>query len=80
MARTYTIRPAKSAPVRENQREIPSLYYVTSKGLAEAMRGSRTAIARCKKGSMYGVFQDQGRAEQFIYDNNLTLCATIVKQ
>lgn len=80
MARTYTIRPAKPVtPVREGQREIPSMYYVVSNGLAEAMKGSQTAIKRCKKGSMYGIFSDQGRAYQFIFDNKLRLCATVVE-
>ena len=78
MSRTFIVRPAPVAPAMG--RAIPSLYYVTSKGLAEAMRGSATAIKRCKKGSLYGIFSDAGRAAQYIEDNGLRLCATVVEQ
>lgn len=61
-------------------REIPPAYYVVTRKLGEAMKGSRTAIKTCKRGSCFGVFNTQGSAENYRVERKLMLCAVVIAQ
>ena len=57
---------------------IQKMYYVTSKALGAAMQGSKSA--NTGRGSIYGVFATEAKADAFIEKNKMGLYAVVVPQ
>ena len=58
------------------ENRTPTLYYVATKKLAEAMRTGK----KCNKGTVYGVFEDPVRAYTFRFERGLMLVTEVVEQ
>ena len=59
-----------------------TMYYVVSKKLAEAMRGSRTAKAS-GRGTVYGIFASEANADAYRFKrwgNSAHLVSAVVEQ
>lgn len=59
-------------------KNIPTMYAVVSRGLAQAMRGEKKV--RSPKGTVYGTCASYARALQYQQDNKLGLATEIVEQ
>ena len=59
-------------------KNVPTMYAVVTRNLAQAMRGERKA--RDPKGTVYGTFATYGKAEAYRQDNKLGLSTEIVTQ
>ena len=59
-------------------KNIPTMYAVVTRNLAQAMRGEHKA--RTPKGTVYAMFDSRAKAEAFQQKNKLALSTEIVAQ
>lgn len=55
-------------------KRVPTMYYVATKRLAEAMQTG----SKCNKGTVYAVFADAGKAYAFQEERNLRLVTKVI--
>lgn len=57
----------------------PPMHYVTTKRMADAMRGSRNAIKQLATATVWGVFATREGAEAYVEKRGLRMVAAIVE-
>jgi len=58
---------------------LPTMHYVTTKRMADSMRGSRNAIKQLGNATLWGVFASHERAADYIEKRGLRMVAAIVE-